>query len=127
MGFSQELIKVENPLIRQILAQFILTTKASGVKPVSFVFQEYEDHDAFQAWLALEKEMGYDAKGCLSPKQVEQVQAAYALEAEVLKRVRYIIKRFEEQRSRGVTGFSDEKYGFIDEPIYKGALSLLGR
>ena len=125
MGFSQELIKVENPLIRQILAQFILTAKASGVKAVSFVFQKYEDHEAFQAWLALEKEMGYDAKGCLSPKQVKQVQAAYALDAQALQRARYIIKRFEEQRSRGVTGFSDEKYGFIDEPVYKGALALL--
>ena len=125
MGFSQELIRVDNPLIHQVLAQFILTAKASGVKPVSFVFQEYEDHQAFQAWLALEKEMGYDAKGCLSPKQVEQVQAAYAPDAQALQRAKYIIKRFEEQRSRGITGFSDDNYGFIDEPIYKGALALL--
>jgi citrate lyase subunit beta/citryl-CoA lyase len=28
-------------------------------------------------------------------------------------------------RDSGVTGFVDEEYGFIDEPIYKGALALL--
>jgi len=32
---------------------------------------------------------------------------------------------FEERRAEGITGFSDERYGFIDEPIYKGALALL--
>ena len=30
-------------------------------------------------------------------------------------------------RSEGVTGFVDEELGFIDEPIYKGALNLLSK
>lgn len=32
---------------------------------------------------------------------------------------------FEEHASCGITGFVDERYGFIDEPIYKGALGIL--
>jgi len=28
-------------------------------------------------------------------------------------------------KEMGITGFVDEEYGFIDEPIYKGALSRL--
>jgi len=125
MGFSQELITVDNPLIQQILAQFILITKASGVKPISFVFQQYQDDAGFEAWLALEKKMGYDAKGCISPRQAVQVQAAFMPDTKDIERARYIVKRFEEERARGVTGFSDARYGFIDEPIYKGALAVL--
>ena len=28
-------------------------------------------------------------------------------------------------KEMGITGFSDDEFGFIDEPIYKGALALL--
>ena len=125
MGLSQELISVTNPLMHQILSQFLLTSKALGVKPISFVFQEYQDVEGFQAWLDLEKQMGFDAKGCLSPQQVIQVQDTFGADAEAIARAKYIVEVFEERRAEGVTGFSDERYGFIDEPIYKGALALL--
>ena len=125
MELSQALIQVDNPLIHQLLSQFILTSKALGVKPVSFVFQEYRDDTGFQAWLELEKKMGFDAKGCLSPKQVQQVQNTFGVDKEAIIRAQYIVERFEEQREQGVTGFSDDRYGFIDEPIYKGALALI--
>ena len=125
MGLSQSLITKENPLMLQLLAQFLLTTKAIGVKPISFVFQEYKDNEGFQKWLELEKQMGYEAKGCLSPQQARQVQKIFRSKAQEITRARYIIEQFELQKAKGVTGFSDEKYGFIDEPIYKGALAIV--
>ena len=125
MGLSQSLIEVNNPLIHQILARFLLTSKALDVKPISFVYQEYQNEIGFQKWLDLENQMGFDAKGCLSPKQVEQVQTMFGDSEEAMSRARYIVKLFEVKRAEGITGFSDDRYGFIDEPIYKGALSLL--
>ncbi|MDA3945540.1 MAG: aldolase/citrate lyase family protein [Helicobacteraceae bacterium] len=125
MGLSQELIKVDNPLLHHILGHFLLMSKAVGAKPVSFVYQEYKDDEGFQAWLELEKKIGYEAKGCISPKQAQQVQSIFGVDENERLRAEYIIRRFEEERAGGVTGFSDEKYGFIDEPIYKGALALL--
>lgn len=125
MGLSQELITLQNPLMQQLLSQFLLTSKALGVKPVSFVFQEYKDHEGFQEWLELEKQMGYEAKGCLSPQQAEQVMMTFGTNEAFIERAHHIVKRFEEMKAQGVTGFSDDKYGFIDEPIYKGALVLL--
>lgn len=41
------------------------------------------------------------------------------------ERAEYIVKRFEEMQKDEVTGFPDKKYGFIDEPVYKGAKNLL--
>jgi len=125
LGLSQDLIRTDNPLMHHILSHFLLTSKAIGVKPVSFVYQEYRNDAGFEAWLELEKRMGYEAKGCISPKQAEQVQQLFGISEEERERALYIIRRFEEERAKGVTGFSDERYGFIDEPIYKGALSLL--
>jgi citrate lyase subunit beta/citryl-CoA lyase len=69
--------------------------------------------------------MGYDAKGCISPAQVELVNRMFVDEEAQIKRAMIIVKLFEMHRDSGVTGFVDEEYGFIDEPIYKGALATL--
>lgn len=96
-----------------------------GIKPVSFVYQEFTNLVEFGKWLSLEKGMGYDAKGCISPKQVEMVNLMFVNEEAQINRAKIIIKLFEMHQEMGVSGFVDEEYGFIDEPIYKGALALL--
>ncbi len=125
MKLPQSLINKENPTMLYMLSHFLITCKAMGVKPVSFVYQEFQKLDHFTEWLQLEKSMGYDAKGCISPKQVELVNKVFIDEEEQIKRAMVIVKLFEMHQEMGITGFVDEEYGFIDEPIYKGALALL--
>jgi citrate lyase subunit beta/citryl-CoA lyase len=125
LKLSQSLINLENPTMQYILSHFLITSKAAGVKPVSFVYQEYKDLDRFSQWIALEKEMGFDAKACISPKQVELVNKMFVDEEKEIQRAQVIVKLFEMYKEEGITGFVDEEYGFIDEPIYKGALVLL--
>ena len=125
MQLPQSLIDVQNPTMHYILSHFLITSKAMGVKPVSFVFQEYKDEAGFKTWLELEKKMGYSAKGCLSPNQVTLVNEAFINKEAEITRAKIIVKLFEMHQAEGITGFVDEEYGFIDEPVYKGALSLL--
>ena len=125
LGLDQALIAPANPTLRYLLSHFFVTCRALGVKPVSFVYQDYRNEEGFEQWLALEREMGFDAKGCLSPKQAEQVVRFFGEDAAALQRAKEIVALFEAQRAKGVTGFTHEVYGFIDEPIYKGALALL--
>jgi citrate lyase subunit beta / citryl-CoA lyase len=125
MKLPQSLVRPDNPTMQYMLSHFMVTTKALGVKPVSFVFQEYRDMETFREWLALEKTMGFSAKGCISPKQAEAVNEILSDEAAELERAQVIVKLFEMNRDLGITGFVDEEYGFIDEPIYKGALAVL--
>ena len=125
MKLPQSLIAINNPTLHYILAHFLITSKALGVKPVSFAFQEFKDLDTFSQWLHLEKEMGYDAKACISPSQVTLVNKIFVDKAKEIQRAQVIVKLFEMHRDEGITGFVDDEYGFIDEPIYKGALALL--
>jgi len=127
MKLSHSLISLDNPTMSYMLSHFLITSKAMGVKPVSFVFQEFKDEVTFSKWLELERSMGYDAKGCLSPKQVKLVNTMFVDKEAELHRAKVIIKLFEMYREEGITGFADEEYGFIDEPIYKGALALVGK
>ena len=127
MKLSQSLINIQNPTMKYMLSHFLITTKSMGVKPVSFVFQEFKEELTFKHWLELEKSMGYDSKGCISPKQVQLVNEMFVDEEAQIKRAQVIVKLFEMHEEQGITGFVDDEYGFIDEPIYKGALALLER
>jgi len=127
MNLSQSLIHRDNPTMLYMLSHFLVTCKAMRVKPISFVYQEYKNMDEFSAWIELEKSMGYDAKGCISPAQVALVNKTFTNEEELIKRAKVIVKLFELHRDEGITGFVNEEYGFVDEPIYKGALSLLSQ
>jgi citrate lyase subunit beta / citryl-CoA lyase len=125
MGFSQSLIDLKNPTMHYMLGHFLVTCRSVRVKPVSFVFQDFRDLDTFAKWIEFEHSMGFDAKGCISPKQVELTNKVFVDKEEEIKRAKVIVKLFEMHEAEGITGFVDEEYGFIDEPIYKGALSLL--
>ncbi|MBD3797436.1 MAG: CoA ester lyase [Campylobacterales bacterium] len=125
MGLSQSLIELHNPTMHYILSHFLITCRSLRVKPVSFVFQEFKDLETFSKWLTLENSMGYNAKGCLSPKQVALVNEMFVDKEEEIKRAQVIVKLFEIHQEEGISGFVDEQYGFIDEPVYKGALKLL--
>ncbi|MCK9374231.1 MAG: aldolase/citrate lyase family protein [Sulfuricurvum sp.] len=125
LGLSQSLLTPDNPTVHYMLSHFLLTARASGVKPVSFVYQDYKNSEALRHWLELEKQIGLDAKGCISPGQVDAIHDLFGYGESELVRCREIVTLFEEQARNGITGFADEKYGFIDEPIYKGALAVL--
>ncbi|MFA6136678.1 MAG: aldolase/citrate lyase family protein [Sulfurimonas sp.] len=125
MKLPQSLIKRDNPTMLYILSHFLVTCKSMGVKAVSFVYQEFLNLEEFSMWLSLEKRMGYDAKGCISPKQVALVNEIFSQTQEEIIRAKKIVELFEFNREKGITGFVDDVYGFIDEPIYKGALYLI--
>ncbi len=127
MGLSQSLINRDNPTMLYILSHFLVTCKSMGIKPVSFVYQEFKNLEEFRKWISLEKDMGYDSKGCISPDQVKLVNEKFVNEEKLINRAKVIIKLFEMYQEEGITGFVDEEYGFIDEPIYKGALALLSK
>ncbi|MDP3300926.1 MAG: aldolase/citrate lyase family protein [Sulfuricurvum sp.] len=125
LGLSQSLLTPDNPTMQYMLSHFMMTSRACGVKPVSFVYQDYKNNDGFRHWLELEKMIGLAAKGCITPDQVTLIHEILGHSETEMQRCREIVKLFEEQKTNGVTGFVDERYGFIDEPIYKGALAVL--
>jgi len=125
LNLPQSLLKVANPTITAILTKFLLDSLTTGVYPISFVYQDFSNLEEFEEWCRFEKELGFRAKGVISPKQAEVVKRVFGVEMNEIKKALYIKQKFEAMAQKGVTGFKDDKYGFIDEPIYKDALNLL--
>ncbi len=122
MNINKNIITPSNPLLKHILAHFLLTSKAIGVKPISFIYQNHRDIASFKEFVELAKSMSYDAIACISPTQVDLLQQILKLDEDELKEAKDIVELFEAQRAKGISGFDTKEYGFIDEPIYKNAL-----
>jgi citrate lyase subunit beta/citryl-CoA lyase len=125
LDLPQSIVTLNNPTIDYILSKFLVDAKTAGIHPISFMFQEYNDTETFRAWCQREKIMGFASKACMGPKQVAIANEVFALDDDALERAKHIKKRFEEESNKGNHGFMDEKYGFIDEPIYRDALLVL--
>jgi len=122
----QSILTPNNPTIDYILSKFLVDAKMAGIHPISFMFQEYNDTDRFKMWCEREKMMGFTSKACMGPKQVAIANEVFALEKEAYLRAKHIKEVFEVHVKQGINGFMDENYGFIDEPIYRDALLVLG-
>jgi citrate lyase subunit beta/citryl-CoA lyase len=125
LGLPQSIVTLNNPTIDYILSKFLVDAKTAGIHPISFMFQEYNDTQTFKAWCKREKMMGFESKACMGPKQVTIANEVFGIDTQALIRAQHIKKRFEEESAQNNHGFMDEKYGFIDEPIYRDSLFIL--
>jgi len=125
LDLPQSIVTLKNPAIDYILSKFLVDAKTAAIHPISFMFQEYNDTETFRAWCEHEKMMGFESKACMGPKQVKIANEIFSINKYELERARHIKESFEANSTKGINGFMDDKYGFIDEPIYRDALILL--
>ncbi len=125
LNLPQSLVKIANPTIDYILAKFLIDCKTVNIHPVSFMYQDYNNTDEFRKWCEYEKLFGFTSKACMGPKQVIIANEVFDTDDIEIERAKYIKEIFELNSSKGINGFMDDKYGFIDEPIYKNALLVL--
>ena len=125
LGLPQSLIKIGNPTIDYILSKFLVDAKAAGIYPISFMYQDYQKTKEFYNWCKYEKELGFESKACMGPKQVDMANRIFNITQYEIERAEHIKASFEMHSAEDINGFMDEKYGFIDEPIYRDALLIL--
>ena len=125
LGLPQSVVTLHNPTIDYILSKFLVDAKTAGIHPISFMFQEYNDTETFRAWCEREKMMGFESKACMGPKQVQIANEIFGINKYELERATHIKEVFETNSAKDINGFMDDKYGFIDEPIYRDSLLIL--
>ncbi|WP_457563895.1 HpcH/HpaI aldolase/citrate lyase family protein [Caminibacter pacificus] len=116
LKISHSVIDLNNPLIHRILSDFTLTARYLNITPIGFVYQQYKDLEGFKNWCLLQKNLGMQGVGCITPAQC---QIANKIFDEDLEFAKMIVKRFESEGPFTIDGL------FVDEPIYKNYLQML--
>ena len=125
LNLPQSLLKIGNPTIAYILSKFLIDSKTIDIEATSFMFQDYANTKLFREFCLWERELGFNSKACMGPAQVKIANEIFKPSKDEIDRAFEIKKLFEASSKNGITGFMHDKYGFIDEPIYKDALNLL--
>ena len=98
--------------------------RAAGVAPSDSVFSDVADLDGLRAAVLEARALGFEGKGCIHPRQVPIVHAAFAPAADEIARAQRIVLAFEDATRRGV-GVVTVGSKMVDPPVVKRALRTL--
>jgi citrate lyase subunit beta/citryl-CoA lyase len=116
LNLSHSIIDLENPLIHNILSNFSIKSRYLNIIPIGFVYQYYKDLEGFSKWCILQKKLGMQGVGCITPKQAEIANTVFTEDIEF---ARMIVERFESEGPFTIEGL------YVDEPIYKNYKQIL--
>jgi len=107
LKLNHSIIELDNPLIHKILSDFSMSSRYLNITPIGFVYQDLE---GFTKWCKLQKNLGMQGVGCITPAQCEIANSVFLTDREFAK---MIIERFENEGPFTIDGL------YVDEPIYK--------
>ncbi len=98
--------------------------RAAGVAPSDSVFSDVADLDGLRAAVLEAKALGFEGKGCIHPRQIPVVHAAFAPTPDEIARAQRIVLAFEDATARGI-GVVAVGSRMVDPPVVKRALRTL--
>lgn len=105
-------------------SKVLLAAKLHDLTALDQVVVEVRDDTRFAADARAGRDLGYDGKMCLTPRQVEQANAEFAPSASELDFARRLIAAFEDAERRALGAF-DFEGRMVDEPLVKRARKIL--
>lgn len=94
--------------------------RAAGIQPIDSVFSDVSDMEALRAVVLESKSLGFDGMGCIHPRQIGVIHAAFAPAAEETEKACRIVKAFDQATSLGL-GVVSLGSKMIDPPVVKRA------
>lgn len=103
-----------------------LAARAASVAPIDTVHLDVRDDDSFRAAAELGRELGFEGKLCIHPRQAEIANEIYAPSPEQIEHARRVVAAWEEARAAGraVSAFEGK---MIDAPLVEVQRRLLER
>jgi len=105
--------------------QVINAARAAGVQPIDTVFSDVADEAGLRASVLEAKQLGFDGKGCIHPRQIGVVHSAFAPTTTEVSRACKIVKAFEAAEAAGL-GVVSLGSKMIDPPVVKRAEHTVG-
>ncbi|MCW8849019.1 MAG: aldolase/citrate lyase family protein [Melioribacteraceae bacterium] len=101
-------------------SKVVNAAKAAGIQAIDTVFSDVNDMEALKESVIEAKQLGFEGKGCIHPRQVKVINEAFLpTEAEIEKAIK-IVEAFEEAKKKGL-GVVSLGSKMIDAPVVKRA------
>jgi citrate lyase subunit beta/citryl-CoA lyase len=78
-------------------SQVVAAARAAGVQPLASVFADLDDAEGLRRWAEGARDLGFEGAGCIHPRQVGPVRAAFTPSPDEVARARRIVVAFEGQ------------------------------
>ena len=103
--------------------------KAAGVQALDSVFSDVDDAAGLRTTALRARSLGFDGMGCIHPRQVEVIHAAFAPSAEEIRKAEEVVSAARDAQKRG-SGVAALGARMVDAPVVARAeriLRLAGR
>jgi citrate lyase subunit beta/citryl-CoA lyase len=101
--------------------RLVNAARAAGIQPIDSVFGDVGDEDGLRSWATRARALGFEGMGCVHPRQIGPIHAAFAPSEPEIAKARAIVAAFEDAESRGL-GVVSLGSKMIDPPVVKRAL-----
>jgi len=105
-------------------SRVVLATRLGGLQALDQVFTAIRDDGSFRRDAEVGRQLGFDGKMCITPRQVEMANEVFSPSAEEVDRSRRLIETYEAAQSEG-RGTIEFEGSMIDEPLVKRARAVL--
>jgi citrate lyase subunit beta/citryl-CoA lyase len=104
--------------------QMLLAARAAGVQCFDTMYPNIDDMEGFKAEVSQNREMGFDGKSVVNPKQIRFVHETFAPTKKEIAYAEKLIRSFNEQVDAGVGVYTvDGK--MVDIPFFEDAKRIL--
>jgi len=105
-------------------SQILLAARAAGIVAIDTVYSNVNDEEGFRQEVGLIKQLGFDGKSIINPRQIDIVNDVYTPDAQEIEYSIRVIAAAKDAEARG-TGVIALDGNMIDKPVIERAERIL--
>jgi len=105
-------------------SQIVNAAKSAGIQAIDTVFSDVNDENGLRASVKEAKELGFEGKGCIHPRQIIPIHEGFAPSKLEIEKAKKIVIAFDEAEKKGL-GVVSLGSKMIDPPVVKRALQTI--
>jgi citrate lyase subunit beta/citryl-CoA lyase len=105
-------------------SQIIIAGRAAGIYALDTVYTDVDNEEGFRKEVELIKQLGFDGKSVINPRQIKPVHEIYTPVPEEIKKSVTIVKAAKEAEEKGL-GVISVNGKMVDKPIVDRAERVL--
>ncbi len=102
-------------------SQVVNAARSAGIQAIDTVFSDVGDDEGLRSSVQEAKELGFDGKGCIHPRQIRPIHEEFAPTISEIEKAKKVVLAFDEAETKGL-GVVSLGSKMIDPPVVKRAL-----